>query len=35
MWKPVLFGSVAEGVVRHAQCPVLAVPAAEEESSSD
>jgi nucleotide-binding universal stress UspA family protein len=35
MWKPVLFGSVAEGVVRHAQCPVLAVPAAEDESNSD
>jgi nucleotide-binding universal stress UspA family protein len=34
-WKPVLFGSVAEGVVSHAQCPVLAVPAAEDESNSD
>jgi nucleotide-binding universal stress UspA family protein len=33
-WKPALFGSVAEGVVRHAQCPVLAVPAAEADSDS-
>jgi len=26
-WKQALFGSVAEGVVRHAACPVMAVPA--------
>ncbi len=28
-WKKALFGSVAEGVVRHAECPVLTIPAAE------
>lgn len=27
-WKKALFGSVAEGVVRHAECPVLTIPAA-------
>ena len=25
-WKQALFGSVAEGVVRHAECPVLTIP---------
>jgi nucleotide-binding universal stress UspA family protein len=27
-WKQAVLGSVAEGVVRHATCPVMAVPAA-------
>ncbi|HSO18885.1 MAG TPA: universal stress protein [Desulfosarcina sp.] len=33
-WKKVLFGSVAEAVVRHAECPVLTVPATEASDAS-
>ena len=30
-WRRFVFGSVAEKVVRHAHCPVLTIPAPEEE----